>query len=186
MENDLAITRRDVAKGAAAAAMTLAAATSPIGRGFAAGGDPPTVRSRASSTCSCSPIRSPKARPRIGERQLAFIANVLKETPTDRLVVVLMHIPLRTYLDPDEPAMNTADRAELLGLLGGRPSVSFSGHTHTTEHHYFGAEDENPGSVPHHHHVMTAVSGSGGAAPSTIAASRWPQAATAVPTAFTC
>ncbi len=97
---------------------------------------------------------------RIGERQLAFIANVLKETPPDRLVVVSMHIPLRTYLDPNEPAMNTADRAELLGLLGGRPSVSFSGHTHTTEHHYFGAEDDNPGSVPHHHHVMTAVSGS--------------------------
>jgi hypothetical protein len=97
---------------------------------------------------------------RIGERQLAFIANVLKETPTDRLVVVSMHIPLRTYLDPREPAMNTADRAELLKLLAGRPSVSFSGHTHTTEHHYFETEDGNPASVPHHHHVLTTVSGS--------------------------
>jgi len=33
---------------------------------------------------------------RIGERQLAFIANVLNRTPIDRLVVVAMHIPLKT------------------------------------------------------------------------------------------
>ena len=97
---------------------------------------------------------------RFGERQLAFVANVLRETPADRLVVVAMHIPLRTYLDPSDPATNTADRGELFEILGDRPSVSFSGHTHTTEHHYFGGDDGNPGTMPHHHHVMTAVSGS--------------------------
>jgi hypothetical protein len=35
-----------------------------------------------------------------------------------------------------------------------------SGHTHTTEHHYFSAEDGFAGPSSHHHHVMTAVSGS--------------------------
>ena len=40
---------------------------------------------------------------RIGERQLAFIANVLKEFPADKLVVTGMHIPLQNYLDPDRP-----------------------------------------------------------------------------------
>ncbi|KMO13424.1 calcineurin-like phosphoesterase C-terminal domain-containing protein, partial [Methylobacterium platani] len=99
---------------------------------------------------------------RIGERQLAFVENLLKEVPTDRLVVVAMHIPLVTDLGPDDPAAGTADRVELLRLLAGRPSFSVSGHTHTTEHHYLGP-DGRPGATgedAHHHHVLTAVSGS--------------------------
>jgi hypothetical protein len=98
---------------------------------------------------------------RIGERQLAFVANVLKETPADKLIVTAMHIPLRNYLDPNDPSTNTADRADFLKLLAGRANtLSVSGHTHTTEHHYFGAEDGFAGPSPHHHHVLTAVSGS--------------------------
>jgi 3',5'-cyclic AMP phosphodiesterase CpdA len=98
---------------------------------------------------------------RICERQLAFIANVLKKMPTDKLVVTVMHIPLRNYLDPKDPGTNTSDRADFLTLLAGRPNtLSLSGHTHTTEHHYFGAEDGFIGTTPHHHHVLTAVSGS--------------------------
>lgn len=57
---------------------------------------------------------------RIGERQLAFIGNVLAQTPQDRLVVTVMHIPLKTYLDPKAPNQNTLDKAELLKLLGDR------------------------------------------------------------------
>jgi hypothetical protein len=95
---------------------------------------------------------------RLGERQLAFVANVLKQTPTDRLVVAAMHIPLTTYLEPTSPASNTADAATFIELLGERPSISFAGHTHTTEHHYLG--DGDPSGTLHHHHVMTAVSGS--------------------------
>jgi 3',5'-cyclic AMP phosphodiesterase CpdA len=98
---------------------------------------------------------------RLGERQLAFVANVLKDHPADRLVVAAMHIPLRNYLDPADPSTNTVDRADFLQLLAGRPhTLSVSGHTHTTEHHYFGADDGFAGPAPHHHHVMTAVSGS--------------------------
>jgi len=98
---------------------------------------------------------------RIGERQLDFIANVLKEYPADKLVVTCMHIPLQTYVDPATPVMNTVDRGDFLKLIAGRPNtVSLSGHTHTTEHHYFSAVDGFTGPAPHHHHVMTAVSGS--------------------------
>jgi hypothetical protein len=105
--------------------------------------------------------KSGKYHGRIGEQQLTFVSNVLAETPTDRLVVIGLHIPLRTYIDPMQPAQNTVDRAELLKLLSDRSyTVSFSGHTHTTEHHYFGAEDGYAGAIPHHHHVLTAVSGS--------------------------
>jgi hypothetical protein len=100
------------------------------------------------------PGASGKYEGRIGERQLAFVADVLRETPQDRLVVMAMHIPLITDLDPNDPAQNTVDRDELLKLLAGRPVLSISGHTHTTEHHYLGPQGE------HHHHVMTAVSGS--------------------------
>jgi hypothetical protein len=98
---------------------------------------------------------------RIGERQLTFVANMLKEWPVDRLVVVGMHIPLRNYLGPKNADTNTADRGELMKLLSGRPNtLSLSGHTHTTEHHYLGGEDGFSGPAPHHHQVLTAVSGS--------------------------
>jgi hypothetical protein len=97
-----------------------------------------------------------KYRGRFGERQLAFVANVLRETPADRLVVATMHIPLRCDLDPEAPANNTADCAAFLDLLGDRFCVSFSGHMHTTEHHYLDRGDK----APHHHHVMTTVAGS--------------------------
>jgi hypothetical protein len=107
------------------------------------------------------PYGAGKYEGRIGERQLGFIANVLKDYPADKLVVACMHIPLRTYVDPADPSMNTADRADLLRLLAGRPhTLSLAGHTHTTEHHYFGADDGFAGPSPHHHHVLTAVSGS--------------------------
>ena len=93
--------------------------------------------------------------------QLAFVKNVLAHTPEDTLIVIVMHIPMRNYLDPKDPANNLVNRSELFSLFEGRRyTVSFSGHTHTTEHHYFDAADGWPGAAPHHHHVMTAVSGS--------------------------
>ncbi|MFI5016195.1 MAG: calcineurin-like phosphoesterase C-terminal domain-containing protein, partial [Hyphomicrobiales bacterium] len=98
---------------------------------------------------------------RLDDQQLTFIANLLKEIAADKLVVIGMHIPLTTYLDLKDPAVQTVNRAALLKLISDRPNtVSFSGHTHTTEHHYYGAEDGFTGQSPHHHNVMTAVSGS--------------------------
>jgi len=97
---------------------------------------------------------------RFGKRQLAFVANVLNETPVDRLVIAAMHIPLCTHLDPDDPASNTMDGSALIKLLEDRPSVSFAGHTHTTEHHYLSSGKSRFAETPHHHHVLTAVSGS--------------------------
>ncbi|MBO1021425.1 calcineurin-like phosphoesterase family protein [Methylobacterium sp. SD274] len=99
---------------------------------------------------------------RIGERQIAFVANMLAQTPKDRLVVIAMHIPLYTDLNPDDPRQNVMDRERLLDLLGDRPVLSLAGHTHTTEHHYPRAG----GAGSHHHHVLTAVSGSWWSGPS--------------------
>ncbi|WP_158815794.1 calcineurin-like phosphoesterase family protein [Methylocapsa sp. S129] len=97
---------------------------------------------------------------RLDAPQLAFIKNVLAQTPADKLIVMVLHIPLRNYLD-SEPGTNLQNLKELFALFEGRRfTVSFSGHTHTTEHHYFDAADGWTGAEPHHHHVMTAVSGS--------------------------
>ncbi|KQP03285.1 calcineurin-like phosphoesterase family protein [Methylobacterium sp. Leaf93] len=99
---------------------------------------------------------------RIGERQLTFIANMLSMTPKETLVVIAMHIPLFTDLNPADPRQNVMDRERLLDLLGDRPVLSLAGHTHTTEHHY--PREDATGS--HHHHVLTAVSGSWWSGPS--------------------
>lgn len=97
----------------------------------------------------------------IGERQLRFVENVLRHTPREHLVVVSMHIPLVNFEDPASAADNTADRRRLLEILSRHPrTVSFSGHSHTTEHHYFGRESGFTGAAPHHHHVLTAACGS--------------------------
>jgi hypothetical protein len=100
-------------------------------------------------------------RGRIGETQLRFVENVLRHVPEDRLVAVSMHIPLVSFNDPASAADTTADRRALLALLARRPhTVSFAGHSHTTEHHYLGADAGFGRAEPHHHHVLTAASGS--------------------------
>ncbi len=97
---------------------------------------------------------------RLDEPQLEFVRGVLKHTPDDTLIIVVLHIPFRTTLGP-EAWQNLVNKEALFELFEGRRyTVSFSGHTHTTEHHYFDADDAWKGAAPHHHHVLTALSGS--------------------------
>ena len=106
------------------------------------------------------PRRAGKYEGRLDARQLEFVRNVLQHTPPDKLVIMVMHIPLRNYLDAN-PDTNLTNRNELFALFAGRRfTASFAGHTHTTEHHYFGADEGWIAPTAHHHHVMTAVSGS--------------------------
>jgi hypothetical protein len=100
-------------------------------------------------------------RGRIGPKQLAFVENLLHHVPRDQLVVVSMHIPLVNFEEPLSEADTTVDRDALLALLARHPhTVSFSGHSHTTEHHYLGVEHGFARAEPHHHHVLTAACGS--------------------------
>ncbi len=96
---------------------------------------------------------------RFGPDQLGFIRNVLAQVPQDSLVVYSLHIPLRT-LQGSEPDTANTDTRDFLQAISSHPNcVSFSGHTHTNEHWYFGqAEGFSAGT--HHHHVLAAVSGS--------------------------
>lgn len=94
----------------------------------------------------------------IPARQLRWLANLLAHVDPKTLIVVSTHIPLKTHLSQD-PDLTTSNHGKLLKLLCRfEHTVSFAGHTHTTEHHYFGA-DEGCAPYEHHHHVLTTVSG---------------------------
>jgi hypothetical protein len=106
------------------------------------------------------PGRGGKYEGRLDEGQLEFVRNVLKHTPDDTLIVIVMHIPIRTFLD-NEPYQNLQNREAFFSLFDGRRfTVSFAGHTHTTEHHYFDAADGWKGAAPLHQHILTTLSGS--------------------------
>jgi hypothetical protein len=98
---------------------------------------------------------------RFDEDQLAWLKAELAHVPQDKLVFLAMHSPLQNDLDPESARANTQNRRELFALLSGRRHLyAVAGHTHTTEHHYFEAEDGFAGPEPFHHHVLATVSGS--------------------------
>lgn len=85
--------------------------------------------------------------------------NVLAHVPTEALVVFGFHIPLRTLAGTGPSFAATNARAFLQAISTHPNSLSLSGHTHTQEHWYLGAEDGFAGGT-HHHIVLAAVSGS--------------------------
>ncbi|HSN55268.1 MAG TPA: calcineurin-like phosphoesterase C-terminal domain-containing protein, partial [Candidatus Sulfomarinibacteraceae bacterium] len=98
---------------------------------------------------------------RLGARQLAWLANDLRLVPADRLIVLAMHIPLGSPLDPDSPSINVLDRRELFEILAGRDRLlALAGHMHIADHTYFGRDDGFDGPEPLHLHTLSAVSGS--------------------------
>lgn len=92
--------------------------------------------------------------------QLNFVRNVLAHVPRDQLIVLSMHIPLMSRPDVADPVPHVEGGAELMRLLSPYAhTVSFSGHTHTAEHHYLGVEQGFYGAAPHHHNVLATASG---------------------------
>lgn len=83
--------------------------------------------------------------------QIAFVKNDLALVPEEKLVCLMMHIPL----------MSVGNRAELYRLIEQRPyTMSISGHTHWHAHFYIDETDGWQGEEPHHHIVNVTVSGS--------------------------
>lgn len=93
---------------------------------------------------------------RIGAMQLKWLEADLALTPIDQLVVLTMHIPLRTR--SPSAGVNVMDRAQLFKVIESRPHcVSISAHMHFQEHYFYGPEDGFHGETPHHHvHAATA------------------------------
>jgi hypothetical protein len=96
----------------------------------------------------------------LGERQLEFIARDLQRVPEDRLVVLMLHIPIQRGFELG-PRSQTLDRHALYRLLEQRPhTLSFSAHTHWHRHLFIGAEDDWRGPHPHHHIITGTLCGS--------------------------
>jgi hypothetical protein len=97
---------------------------------------------------------------RFGPEQLGFVRGVLAHVPQDALVLLCFHIPLRTQAGDAPDLANTDTRDFLAAIASHANTASFSGHTHTNEHWYFGDEDGYAPGAVHHHHVLSAASGS--------------------------
>lgn len=84
-------------------------------------------------------------------RHLTFIQNDLKHVPNDKLVVLMMHIPI----------VETKDRERFFALLKDRPhTFSLSAHWHFQKHYFLGEQDGWFGRQPHHHLVHATACGS--------------------------
>lgn len=95
------------------------------------------------------------------EDQFAFLENVLRTTPRDELVVLLMHIPWFYPNPSNAETFRVADRARLFALLRDRPNVFWlSGHTHYQRHVFYGPADGWEGAQPLHEYNVAAASGS--------------------------
>ena len=95
--------------------------------------------------------KKPTYRGGLDADQIAFVKNDLARVPEEKLVCLMMHIPL----------MNVGNRAELYRLIEKRPyTMSISGHTHWHAHFYLDETDGWQGDEPHHHIVNVTVSGS--------------------------
>ncbi|MDA7888187.1 calcineurin-like phosphoesterase C-terminal domain-containing protein [Akkermansiaceae bacterium] len=83
--------------------------------------------------------------------QIAFVKNDLALVPENKLVMLMMHIPLT----------DVGNRQELYRIIEKRPyTLSISGHTHWHAHHFIDEEDGWKGAKPHHHIINVTVSGS--------------------------
>lgn len=91
----------------------------------------------------------------VDDAQLSFIENDLKHVPDDKLLVLLMHVPLTVK------EFRADERARLFALFEKRPfTLSISGHTHYQRHEFVESDQGWHGAKPHHHVINVTVSGS--------------------------
>ena len=93
----------------------------------------------------------------LSNKQLSWLAGELAFVPKETLIFVATHAPLGS----ESGVFTTKNRKKLFRLLSGRPNLyTVAGHTHTTDHVYFGKDDGFAGPGELHHHVLATVSGS--------------------------
>lgn len=93
----------------------------------------------------------------LNRQQLEWLENELSFVADDKLVFIATHAPLGN----ESGTYATKNRNKLFKLLAGRENLySVAGHTHTTDHVYFGKEEGFAGPGEFHHHILATVSGS--------------------------
>ena len=86
----------------------------------------------------------------LDDDQLTFVKNDLALVPKEKLIMLMMHIPLT----------NVGNRQKLYRLIEQRPyTMSISGHTHWHAHKMIDSKDGWKGKEPHHHVINVCVSG---------------------------
>ncbi|MGC1508198.1 calcineurin-like phosphoesterase C-terminal domain-containing protein [Ketobacter sp.] len=102
----------------------------------------------------------------IDAAQMEWLANDLALVPEDKLLVFSMHVPLVSYVDMTSTKHQTDNAQWLYDLVGNRPAVALSGHTHTLENflpgeYYEGWQESlGLGPTPFPHIITGATSGS--------------------------
>lgn len=83
--------------------------------------------------------------------QLKFVANYLEHVPQEKLVVLMMHIPI----------VGCENRKDMFRILEKRShTLSIAGHTHELAHLFVDEKYGWKGSRPHHHFINGTVCGS--------------------------
>jgi calcineurin-like phosphoesterase family protein len=102
---------------------------------------------------------------RFTEDQMTFVANLVRHTPRDRLIVIGHHIPLVGFDNREQWQHQTDNAARLYEILEGRTALDLSGHSHTLENLAAGdsfagwRESVGVDSIPFRHVVAGAVAG---------------------------
>jgi hypothetical protein len=92
--------------------------------------------------------------------QFQFLSNLLRVTPVDEWVVLMMHIPLFSPDPSGAETFRTPDRLRLFDLLKGRQRLLIlSGHTHYQRHVMHGPDDGWTGEKPLHEYNVAAACG---------------------------
>jgi hypothetical protein len=92
--------------------------------------------------------------------QLTFIRNDLSFVPKEKLIVLMMHIPLFSE-NWNDKSFRVKDRLALFDLLKDFPhTFSISAHTHIQRHVFFGEKDGWKGAGEHHHYNVGTTCGS--------------------------
>lgn len=114
----------------------------------------------------CNPAAAPTYNGVIHARQLTWLRNDLAHVPETKLLVLNAHIPFVSYTDANQRKHQIDNLAELYAIVGDRPALGLSGHTHTTEQivpgeHFAGWQGATgTGPAAFHQIVTGAVSGS--------------------------
>jgi 3',5'-cyclic AMP phosphodiesterase CpdA len=101
----------------------------------------------------------PRYRGRIGEKQLAWLANDLQLIPDDKLVVLTMHIPIYRGSETNRDNL-IVDADDLFDILEQKSHLlALAGHWHTIDHSYLTEEHGWEGDQPLHQIVCGAACG---------------------------
>lgn len=92
--------------------------------------------------------------PKLGDEQLAWLARLLEFHPRDKLLILMMHVPLEI-----NGAGYISDRQALYDLLLDRKVLVLCGHLHAQNHFFIGASSGYKGNPPIHQLTNATLSG---------------------------